>query len=293
MSRSFLEISQRIFYSLPHQWISVSVIIPTYNRVVMLQEAITSVLEQTYTDFELIVVDDGSTDETQEVLRQYADRLIYLRHDENQGVSAARNRGIRSARGEWIAFLDSDDLWRPEKLEIQIAFFDKTPDAHICQTEEIWVRRGKRVNPKKIHRKYSGDVFRHCLPLCIVSPSAVMIRRKLLDEVRLFDESLPACEDYDLWLRISKKYPIYLINQPLIVKRGGHSDQLSGKYWGMDRFRVQSIANLLKNNDLSDEQYQLAVSELHRKCGILIQGFRKRKKFEDAEKYQIIKEKYG
>ncbi|MCP4693516.1 MAG: glycosyltransferase family 2 protein, partial [Desulfobacterales bacterium] len=215
---------------------TVSVILPTYNRAWILREAVDSVLAQDYSDFELIVVNDGSTDDTRELLDEYGDRIIVL-EQENRGVSAARNLGVSSASGRLITFLDSDDYWLPKKLSTQAAFFDARPDALICQTEEIWIRNGRRVNPKRKHKKKSGMIFEPSLALCLVSPSAVMIRRELFEEVGLFDEALPACEDYDLWLRIAWKYPVHLIDEPLIVKRGGHADQLSGAP-SLDKHRI-------------------------------------------------------
>jgi len=133
----------------------VSVIIPTFNRAWILEEAVDSVLSQEFQDFELIVVDDGSTDNTWDILNGYQENVILVRQ-ENKGVSAARNRGIGLASGELIAFLDSDDLWLPKKLSAQVEFFNSNPDALICQTEEIWIRNGVRVNPKKKHKKPSG-----------------------------------------------------------------------------------------------------------------------------------------
>ena len=199
---------------------------PTFNRAHCLERAIDSVLDQTFRDYELIVVDDGSTDHTADLLKRYDDSLKSI-HQQNRGVSAARNTGIRAARGELIALLDSDDCWLPTKLERQVDFFETHPQAQVCQTEEIWIRNGRRVNPKRRHRKFSGLIFEKSLPLCLVSPSAVMLRKSLFDQVGLFDERLPACEDYDLWLRITWKYPVDLILAPLIVKHGGHADQLS------------------------------------------------------------------
>ncbi len=277
-----------LFINHPH----ISVIIPTYNRAALLIEAVESVLAQTWSDFELIVVDDGSTDDTPQCLKKYSDRLIYLRQ-ENRGVSAARNYGIANARGEWLAFLDSDDLWLPRKLAAQVDFFRHNPTALICQTEEIWRRDDRRVNPKKIHQKHSGWIYERCLPLCIVSPSAVMMRRSLLDAVGLFDETLPACEDYDLWLRIGKDYPIYLIDEPLIIKRGGHDDQLSRQHWGMDRFRIRAMQKLLDADALNAEQRRLTVRELQHKCDVLIKGFAKRARYAEADYYQALRERYA
>lgn len=269
----------------------VSVIIPTYNRAKTLKEAIDSVLSQRYADLELIVVDDGSTDETREIILSYLPYLNYL-YQEHRGVSTARNKGITHARGDYFAFLDSDDLWLPDKLCLQMKFMEDHPEALICYTEEIWIRKGVRVNPMKKHKKYSGMIFRHCLPLCIVSPSSVLIARSLIDEVGGFDEEFELCEDYDLWLRISARYPVYLIETPLIVKRGGHADQLSKKMSGQDRFRIRSLVKLLEGGCLSSHQRELAGKELSRKCEIYGGGCIKRGKREEGEKILALVEKY-
>jgi glycosyltransferase involved in cell wall biosynthesis len=268
----------------------VSVIVPTYNRGWILKEAIDSVLTQNFTDFELIVIDDGSSDETPDRLRIYGDRIRVVRQN-HRGVSAARNAGIRLARGEWVALLDSDDTWLPAKLEAQVAFFKAFPKAHICQTQEIWMRNGVRVNPRRRHRKGSGMIFERSLALCLVSPSAVMIRKSLLDEVGGFDESLPACEDYDLWLRIAWKYPIHLIDRPLIVKRGGHADQLS-RMPGLDKYRIRSICRLLDSGCLSADQKNAATAMLNTKCTIYAQGCRKRGRNDAASFYTSLPEQY-
>ncbi|MBD3305087.1 glycosyltransferase, partial [candidate division KSB3 bacterium] len=257
----------------------VSVIIPTYNRAAFLKTAIDSVLNQTYPDFELLVIDDGSTDHTPQVIDQYDSRLTY-HVQSNHGVSHARNVGIRASSGEYIAFLDSDDAWLPHKLDQQIAVMTEHPDLQLCHTEEIWIRRGVRVNPKKKHQKPFGYIFPYCLPLCVVSPSAVMLRRTLFETVGDFDEMLPACEDYDLWLRISKDYPVHLLETPLLIKQGGHADQLSRLHWGIDRFRIRSLEKLLQAGNLTVEQRQQTLRELRRKCAIFANGCRKRRKIE-------------
>jgi len=268
----------------------VSVIIPTYNRGWTIREAVDSVLIQDYKDFELIVVDDGSTDNTPEVLGAYCG-VIKVFRQENKGVSAARNRGIAEASGQFIAFLDSDDLWFPQKLSRQVEFFNTTPDALICQTEEIWIRNGVRVNPKKRHKKPSGMIFEPSLALCLVSPSAVMIRRSLLEVVGNFDETLPACEDYDLWLRISCRFPVYRIDTPLIIKRGGHEDQLSASF-GLDRFRIKAIKRIIKSGILSNAQYAAAVKALKEKCTIYAAGCRKRGREGEALFYTSLSERF-
>ena len=269
---------------------TVSVILPTYNRGWVLREAIDSVLAQDFTDFELIVVDDGSTDDTEQLLDAYDQDLIVLRQS-NRGVSAARNRGIAAAGGRLVAFLDSDDLWLPGKLTRQVAFFNSNPAAVINQTEEIWIRNGVRVNPKTRHHKLSGMIFEQSLALCLVSPSAVMIKRALFDEVGLFDEGLPACEDYDLWLRISWRYPVHLIETPLIVKRGGHADQLS-KAPGLDKYRIQALKKIIESGQLEPDLYRAAVRTLLEKCTIFAGGCRKRGKDAEAQYHEELAGKY-
>ena len=248
-------------------------------------------MAQDYTDYELIVVDDGSTDDTRQILSSYGRDIIVLRQP-NQGVSAARNRGIGDSRAQLVAFLDSDDLWLPQKLIRQVAFFQSNPDAQICQTEENWVRNGVVVNPKKRHQKLSGMIFEPSLALCLVSPSAVIIRKSLFDTVGLFDENLPACEDYDLWLRVSCRYPVFLIDEPLIIKRGGHADQLS-KAAGLDKYRIQSLTKIVKSGQLGESQTRAAVQTLKEKCDIFANGCRKRGREEEAKYYEVLAGTYS
>jgi glycosyltransferase involved in cell wall biosynthesis len=262
---------------------TVSVILPTYNRAMWISEAVDSVLAQTEPPFEVIVVDDGSTDETPDLLRTYGDKISVLTQS-NKGVSAARNLGINNSKGRYIALLDSDDLWEKDKLDNQLTFFRKNPEALICQTGEIWIRNGKRVNPMNKHKKRSGMIFEPSLRLCLVSPSAVMIKRELFDSIGLFDESLPACEDYDLWLRISCRYPIYTTESSHVIKRGGHDDQLS-RAPGLDRFRIKAIEKILGYHSLTPEQYLEATLVLIEKCRIYAEGCRKRGRIDEADYY--------
>jgi glycosyltransferase involved in cell wall biosynthesis len=264
----------------------ISIIIPTYNRCWILKEAIDSVLSQEYTDFEIIVVDDGSNDATAALLSAYGDQITTI-YQENRGVSAARNTGILMAKGKYLAFLDSDDMWLPEKLSCQVDFFQSHAEAVICQTDEIWIRNGVRVNPKNRHKKPSGMIFEPSLQLCLVSPSAVMIKKSLFDAVGLFNETFPACEDYDLWLRIGLYYPIYLIERHMVVKRGGHEDQLS-RNPGLDRFRIQSIVKILENHQLTSQYHQAAVDVLKEKCRIYAAGCIKRGRADEAVFYRQI-----
>jgi glycosyltransferase involved in cell wall biosynthesis len=268
----------------------VSVIIPTYNRAWIVKDAIDSVLAQDFHDYELIVVDDGSVDNTPAILKAYGQRTTVLRQP-NQGVSAARNRGIAAATGRLVAFLDSDDLWFPRKLSTQVKFFNDHPEAVINQTQERWIRNGVRVNPKQRHHKFSGMIFERSLALCLVSPSAVMIKKSLFSTVGVFDESLPACEDYDLWLRISCRYPVHLIDTPLIVKRGGHDDQLS-RAAGLDKYRIRSLVKIIESDFLTTPQSQAAVITLKEKCEVYAGGCRKRGREEEAKYFCALAEKY-
>ena len=264
----------------------VSVIIPAYDRAQMLRQAVDSVLEQDYPYTEILVIDDGSVDDTPIILADYEGRIRVFRQ-ENTGVSAARNLGIRASRGELIAFLDSDDYWLSEKLTTQVDWFLRHPEAMICQTEEIWIRNGRRVNPRQKHRKRAGDIFIASLSLCLVSPSAVMLRRNLLDETGLFDPELPACEDYDLWLRVSSRYQVGLIEKPLLIRRAGHPGQLSAAP-GLDRYRIHAIRKILETGDLSSAQREAAISTLENKCAIYAAGCEKRGKDEEAARYRMI-----
>ncbi len=270
----------------------ISIIIPVYNRENFIKESVLSVLNQTYKNFELIVYDDGSRDNTEKIMNKIISiyhqyNIRYFKSKKNNGPSFARNRGVELSNGEFIAFLDSDDLWLKNKLKIQVEEMVKN-NWDICQTDEIWIRNGKRINPQKKHKKISGMIFEKALKLCIVSPSAVMMRKNLFLELGGFDENLPACEDYDLWLRISLKIPIYLIERKLVIKRGGHEDQLSKTIPHLDRFRIYSIGKILKTNNLTEEQKNLAISELLNKCNIYLKGVKKRGLLDEAKKIERL-----
>lgn len=269
----------------------VSVIIPTFNRAQTLLRALSSILYQTFFDYEIIVVDDGSSDDTPGRLAPFHDHIRCISHDHNLGVSAARNTGIKAANSPFIAFLDSDDYWLPQKLAAQAAFFNKNPEAVACQTEEIWIRNGVRVNPQRKHRKPSGDIYIPSLKLCLVSPSAVVVKKSLFDEVGLFDEDLPACEDYDLWLRISCHYPIYLLEESFVVKVGGHEDQLSSAHPGMDRFRIQAMVKMIESGKLREHQLVATLFEMKEKCRIYGNGCVRRGREEEGKYYLELPEK--
>ncbi len=275
---------------------NISVVIPTFNRVHRVERAIQSVCDQSYPVDEIIVVDDGSTDSTvAEITRKFPQvkMLAQPNRGQPQGVSSARNAGIKFATGNWIAFLDSDDEWREHKLARQVEALAQSLDFEICHTDEIWIRHGRRVNAMKKHAKPEGWIFQQCLPLCCVSPSSALVKKTLLERVGLFDESLPACEDYDLWLRIFSWLPVLLVAEPLLIKYGGHQDQLSKQHWGMDRFRVSSIIKLLERHDLNEHDRKCAVNMLLHKLTILIKGFEKRKNTTDLRRYQALHKRWS
>ena len=261
----------------------VSVILPTYNRAWALKTAIDSVLFQNYPNIELIVIDDGSQDNTKELLKSYKNQIRALTQ-ENAGVSAARNRGIEKSRGEFIALLDSDDAWDRRKISCQMDFFMANPEALICQTQEVWIRNHKRVNPKIKHKKPSGMIFEQSLNLCLVSPSAVMMKREIFELKGYFNEKFLVCEDYDLWLRISSTIPVFLIDKPYTIKNGGHKDQLSNLH-SQDKFRICSLKNLLDSNILTKEQSLKAKKVFKKKCVIYGNGCIKRGRQEEGEYY--------
>ena len=276
---------------------NVSVIIPTFNRGRLLKKAIDSVLNQTHTDLELIIVDDGSDDETPAMIAWYQKRnqqkIIFVQQ-KNRGPAAARNQGLAAARHDFIAFLDSDDWLQPDKIGLQVAAMQKEPDYLISHTEEVWYRDGKLLNQKVKHRKESGFIFGRCLDLCAVSMSTVMIRRQLIEQEGLFDEQLPCCEDYDYWLRVSVKHPFLLINRPLTSKEGGRPDQVSFIHrTGIDKYRIRVIEKILASGMLSVAQYRMAWEELVKKCRIYGNGCIKHGRSTEGEYYLLLPERYS
>ena len=267
---------------------NISAVIPTFNRGHCLLRAINSILAQTTPVDEIIVVDDGSNDKTYDLLlkselldtRGQLPNIRYL-YQENKGVSAARNLGIKEAENEYIALLDSDDAWIETKIERQVLKLkEKQLSCRITHTEEIWLKDGQRINPKKKHNKSGGFIFEKCLPLCCISPSSVLLHRTLFDDYGFFDETLPACEDYDMWLRLCAFEEVLFVEEALTIKYGGHADQLSRAFWGMDRFRVQALEKLINSGKLSKIQRSQALEMLVKKIEILLLGAKKREKKE-------------
>ena len=269
----------------------ISVIIPTYNRAEWLEEAVTSVLRQTLPPAEVVIVDDGSTDRTGSVVaRLVRESSLPIRslHQDNRGAAAARNTGIRAARGDVLCFLDSDDRFAPEKIACQYAGLQSSA-CLISHTRELWFRRGLPLNQKKKHQPPAEEIFRASLAMCVVGMSTVMARREIFARYGLFDESLPCCEDYDFWLRVSSRERFLLVDLPLTLKNGGRPDQLSVHYrLGMDKYRIRSLVNLLESGALSPDQAELAIRELERKCAIYGRGCIKHGRSEEGLFYQHL-----
>lgn len=271
----------------------ISIILPTFNRRQFLKQAIESVVKQTIKEWELLVVDDGSDDNSWNIIREFQDQRIYYLYQRNQGVSSARNTGIKLSHFPWICLLDSDDYWHPTKLQKQLEVLERHPQYRMIYTDEIWIRKGQRVNPRKTHRKYCGWIYHRCLPLCIISPSSALIDRKIFDKIGLFDVNFPVCEDYEMWLRISSQYPIFFLEKPLIVKLGGHADQLSKSMWGLDRYRVKALIKNYLHGHLTPQQKVWTTREIVDKARILTSGFTNHKKWSEAKKYQKIAQSWS
>ncbi|HSG30394.1 MAG TPA: glycosyltransferase [Thermodesulfobacteriota bacterium] len=269
-----------------------TIIIPTFNRKVFIKTAVDSVLNQTYEDFELIIVDDGSVDGTDKLIKEYTDKRIKYFYQENRGVSSARNKGIKESKGEYLSFLDSDDTWVNTKLERTAEYINRFPDIKIFHSNEVWYRNGNLLNQKIKHKKPDGYVYPYALPLCCIGMSTAVVKRDLFDEIGMFDQSLPACEDYDLWLRATYKYQVKLIPEPLTIKHGGRPDQLSSQH-SLDKYRIAALDKILQSGVLNDEQYEKTREELIKKCKIYISGLEKRGKDQEANSIMNISIRYS
>ena len=270
----------------------VDVVIPSYNRRELLKRAIRSVQKQTFKDWKLYVVDDGSSDGTAREIgalfasSNFSSQLISLKT--NQGVSRARNRGIERGLGKWVALLDSDDEWLPDKLEKQIEFSRKNPDFPLIHCNEVWLKKGKPFPQKKKHRKQGGRIFIPSVRLCCISPSSVLLKRSLLNETGLFREDFPVCEDYEMWLRVTSRRAVGFMAEALTLKHGGHPGQLSRLYPAMDYWRVKALKNYLTDKNLSREEKSLVKKTLLEKGRILLKGYEKHKNFKNKKEVEEI-----
>jgi glycosyltransferase involved in cell wall biosynthesis len=271
----------------------ISVIIPTYNRDKVILRAIESVLKQTYLNFEIIIIDDGSTDKTELLLNNLVSKnQIQYYKTENLGVSHARNLGVSKSSGDWIAFLDSDDEWLPHKLQTQIEYLETNPHLQIVYGQEIWMRNGLRVNQKKIHQKYGGWIFDKCIQQCFIAPSSTMLTKNLFIEMGQFDLDFLVCEDYDLWLKISSKFEIGFIEKPIIIKYGGDEDQLSTQFKAMDYWRIKALVNILKTRSLPQDDRQKVIKFIIEKSQHLLLGFQKHGHISKADEMEQLLKLY-
>lgn len=251
---------------------NVTIVVPVFNRIEPLERALRSLRKQTFTDYEIVVVDDHSSDDILSVTQKF--NAEYLKTI-GKGVSAARNTGIRSTQSKFIAFLDSDDEWLPNKLELQMDYLSKNSNHSIVHTNEFWIRNGLPIKQNSKHQKLGGRIFSQCTELCLIAPSSVLVRRILFDQVGFFDESFSVCEDFDLWLRIASTEEIGFISEPLVIKHGGHADQLSMQFHSMDLWRARALAKHLNNFKLTENEKSALRKSLKNKCEILIKGFKK------------------
>lgn len=270
----------------------VSVVIPVYNRASLLKRALDSVKKQTLLPNEIIVVDDGSTQGSLNHIKESHNDVKWLRQ-ENAGVATARNSGIKECKYEWIALLDSDDEWAPQKLECQINHIRGNRDCRAVHTQEKWIRNGNEVLPPKYLNKEPDRLWERSLHHCLICPSSALLHQSVFRQIGRFDEALIACEDYDFWLRLLLEMPIGLVNKRLVIKHGGHADQLSTTTWGMDRFRVQALIKLFNHTDLDPGKREKVREVISKKCKILEQGASKRNKLDQAEQYANLHEQYS
>lgn len=269
----------------------VDIVVPSYNRWEFLKRAIRSIQDQTFTTWTLWVVDDGSTDKTASRINQFFSsdsRIKFISSKVNRGVSWARNEGIKQGKEEWLAFLDSDDEWLPEKLENQIRFSKLNPQFSLIHCNEVWIKEGKELAQKKKHKKQGGRIFIPSVQLCCISPSAALLKRSLLNKVGLFREDFPVCEDYEMWLRITSQYSVGFVEEALVVKHGGHEDQLSRRYPAMDYWRVKALKNYINDERLSIEERKTVKEVMLKKAKILLRGYDRYQNFKNKKEIEDI-----
>lgn len=269
---------------------NVSVIIPTYNRKDMVLRAIKSVQSQSLKAFEIIVVDDGSTDGTKEHFPM--DGITYYRIDHCGYPGKVRNFGVDRSKGDYIAFLDSDDIWELDKLKKQIDYFKANPGCRLLHTKEIWSRNGRIISQKKRKHKRFGNIFADSLHGCIIGPSTVCMDRALFIEFKGFNETIEVGEDYDLWLRITNSCTIDYIDDELIIKNAGHGDQLSFKYNFIEPFRIAALENLIETYKFSPGNRALAIESLIKKFDLVINGCTKNNNISEAQIYNTRKDEF-
>lgn len=243
----------------------VSVIIPTYNRAHLIKRAIQSVLNQTYQNFEIIVVDDGSTDNTEEEVKNLNNQKIrYIRYNENKGAASAKNTGIKVARGDYIAFQDSDDEWLPNKLQRQVEVFKNSPlEVGVVYTGSWRIRNNERIyRPLFTGKKREGNIHNELFEgrITAVAAPITVVRKECFNRLGLFEERLPSFSDWELWFRISKYYEFKYIDEPLVTQyyTPGSISEDPNAYIEARKLILEKYLEEFKRNKKSLSKYFLA-----------------------------------
>lgn len=268
--------------------------IPVYNRYELLKEAVASVLAQSYHDFEIIVIDDGSEDGADRITG-LSEKIRYYRYEHTGFPGLMRNRGVAHAAGELTAFLDSDDLFEPGKLELQLEELGSSASL-LCHTREKWLRGQREISQKRFTHRRRGDVFPDALKKCIIGPSTVLMDRACFLGLGGFREDLEVAEDYEFWLRYTALHPVAYCDEPLITKRAGHGGQLSEKYGQIEIFRIRGLRDLVEDNwflrHASRSHQRMALLELADKCRIYSDGAEKRGRTGEAQEFRDLSGRY-
>lgn len=252
--------------------VSLGVIIPVYNRYFSLRDAIESVFLQSIKPSEIIIINDGSSFNYTDYLSSYLPKIRLINLSSNMGVSYARNAGIKASNSEYIAFLDSDDLFLSKKLEYQLNFMLEN-NYKISHTDEFWYRKDRWVNQCKTNVRYGGFILDKILDKCRVSPSSLMVHKSVFQDF-LFNENLKVCEDYEFCLRTACKYEIGYLNKKLIIKRAVEENSLSAGIKHIESIRLDILKNFYKEYEkvISNENKSAVLKEISRKEEIVKSG---------------------
>lgn len=297
----------------------VSVIVPTFNKKEQVREALQSVLDQKFQDIEILIADDGSTDGTPlalfkelgaqpeaiDVLAKMGNNSIrpfthafqcggitvQYHYGINRGLSTARNRGIKSARGEYIAFLEPDDFWAPHHLSELISHLKRNREVKVCRVSERLIREGKSRAPKHPANRTTGWLFEASLDSSLMSISTVICHRSCFSICGCFDENMPACEEYDLWIRISSHFPIGFLDCNSVTRRTPRPAD-SIRAWNWDRFRVYALEKAFQSGHITPEQRYLVAQSIVLKCERLVEGFKRQKSDERSNFYERKRKRF-
>lgn len=269
----------------------VAAVLPVRDRAALLAEAMQSILAGKTRPRELIVVvnskgpaREADLGAARAAADQAGDVIVRILTEERPGPAAARNRGWRAAAASWISFLDSDDLWAPEKLAAQLRFLARRPHLDACHTGERWLKHGRELSQPRRLAPRSGAFLYDAFETCLISCSSILLRRSLLETLGGFDETFPVCEDFELWLRLLARTPVGLVPEPLTIKRSGDWAQLSQSRHSMDAWRIRAILKFAAATPLDGRALAAARNSVERKLRILQQGADKRRTTEPVER---------